>query len=209
MVARGERVRIHYIGTFDDGTEFDNSYKHGEPLEFTVGAGHMIVGVDRAVSQMIVGEKRKVHVEPSEGYGEYREDFVEQVPCELMPNWEELPVGQPMAIESQNGQVIQVICLKVEDGVIYLDHNHFLAGKPTNFEIELLEVVPEGSSEQGEHADGCDCGCHDHEHEHGHEHDRDRDRDCGCGHDHGHGSGRDHGFGHGHGSDCGCGHHRE
>ena len=209
MVAFGEKVRIHYIGTFDDGTEFDNSYKHGEPLEFTVGAGHMIVGVDRAVSQMGVGEKRKVRVEPAEGYGEYREDFVEQVPCELMPNWEELPVGRPIAIKAQDGQVIQVTCLKVEDGVIYLDHNHFLAGKPTNFEIEVLEVVHESAIEQEKHAAGCACGCHEFKdaitrqnaeaaarnagrdadgcgfaHEHAHSHAHEHGSGCSCGHDH-------------------------
>lgn len=171
MVAIGEKVRVHYAGTFDDGVEFDNSHKHGEILEFVVGGGHMIVGFDKAVAEMEVGEKRTVHLEPAEAYGEHRADFVEQVPCDLIPNWEELPIGEPVVLTAQNGQQIQVTCAKVEDGYVYLDHNHFLAGKPLNFEIELVEVVPQTDAEREQHGEGCDCGCgHDHAHDHAHDH---------------------------------------
>ena len=161
MVAYGEKVRVHYIGTFDDGTEFDNSYKKGEMLEFVVGGGHMIIGFDRAVSQMGVGEKRTVRVEPEEGYGAYRDDFVEQVPCELMPNWQQVPIGQPIVLRAQGGQTIQVTCLKVEDGIMHLDHNHPLAGKALNFDIEVAEIVRESAIEREKHAAGCACGCHE------------------------------------------------
>jgi len=195
MVALGSKVRVHYIGTYDDGREFDNSYKLGETLEFVVGGGHMIVGFDKAVAEMQPGEKRSVHIEPAEGYGECRADFVEQVPCDLIPNWEELPIGEPLVMQAQNGQQIQVVCSKVEDGVMFLDHNHFLAGKPLNFEIELLEVSEPGSFEPEAHGDDCDCGCHAHEHDHEH------GPDCGCGHDH------EHGHAHDHDHDCDCGFH--
>ena len=118
MVASGTRVRVHYIGTFDDGTQFDNSYEYGEALEFTVGGGHMIIGFDAAVAEMEVGEKRTVRIEPHEGYGEWREDFVEKVPCDLMPGWELLPIGQPvelmphlMAKITQNSQSVFALAL--------------------------------------------------------------------------------------------------
>lgn len=180
MVAQGSKARVHYIGTYDDGTEFDNSYKLGETLEFVVGGGHMITGFDRAVADMEPGEKRSVRIEPAEGYGEWREDFVEQVPCGYIPNWEELPLGEPLVLQAQNGQQIQVVCLKIEDGVVFLDHNHFLAGKPLNFEIELVEVLAPGSFELEEHDSDCDCGCHDHAHDRDH-HEHAHGDDCGCG----------------------------
>lgn len=171
MVAIGEKVRVHYIGTLDDGSEFDNSYKHGETLEFVVGGGHMIVGFDKAVAQMEVGEKRTVRLEAAEAYGEHRPEYVEQVPCEYVPNWEELPIGEPVVLRAQNGQEIQVTCTKVENGILFLDHNHFLAGKPLTFEIELVEVVPQTDAERAHHEEGCGCGCgHDHDHDHGHHH---------------------------------------
>ena len=220
MVAFGEKVRVHYIGTLDDGTEFDNSYKKGEMLEFTVGGGHMIPGFDREVSYMNVGEKRSVHLEPHEAYGAWREDFVEKVPCHLMPNWEQVPIGTPIVLRAQGGQMIQVTCMKVEDGMMHLDHNHFLAGKPLNFEIELVEVVRESAIEREKHGAGCACGCHEFkdaiirqnaeaaEREAAHVHER--GTDCGCGHEH-HAhevarAGHEHAHA-AHAHDCACGCH--
>ena len=185
MVSRGDLVRVHYVGTFDDGTQFDSSYEHGEMLEFVIGGGHMIVGFDRVVAEMEPGEKRTVRLEPAEAYGEHRDDFVELVPCDLMPGWQQLPIGEPVVIQSQAGQTIQVTCLKVEDGVVYLDHNHFLAGKPLTFAIELVEVVHQDAENHAGHSGECGCGCHDYEEpaagepeDGAHEH----SCACGCGH---------------------------
>ena len=66
----GKRVRAHYKGTFNDGSQFDSSYDRGEPLEFVCGAGQMIHGFDKAVATMKVGEIIDIHLDPSEAYGE-------------------------------------------------------------------------------------------------------------------------------------------
>ena len=55
MSNQGKKVKTHYRGTLDDGTQFDSSYDRGEPLEFTCGAGQMIKGFDAAVVDMQVG----------------------------------------------------------------------------------------------------------------------------------------------------------
>ena len=62
MSNEGKKVRVNYIGTFDDGTVFDSSVERGEPLEFTCMAGMMIPGFDAAVNEMAVGETKKVHI---------------------------------------------------------------------------------------------------------------------------------------------------
>lgn len=62
MSNQGKKVKTHYRGTLDDGTQFDSSYDRGEPLEFTCGAGQMIKGFDAAVVDMQVGEKKSVHI---------------------------------------------------------------------------------------------------------------------------------------------------
>ena len=41
MSNQGKKVKTHYRGTLDDGTQFDSSYDRGEPLEFTCMAGQM------------------------------------------------------------------------------------------------------------------------------------------------------------------------
>ena len=72
----GDTVAVHYVGTLDDGTEFDSSRKRGQTLSFVVGAGQMIAGFDNAVKGMMVGETKTVTLPPEEAYGPYRQELV-------------------------------------------------------------------------------------------------------------------------------------
>ena len=76
MSNQGKKVKTHYRGTLDDGTQFDSSYDRGEPLEFTCGAGQMIKGFDAAVVDMQVGEKKTVHIPAADAYGEHKPEAV-------------------------------------------------------------------------------------------------------------------------------------
>jgi peptidylprolyl isomerase len=69
-VAEGDTVVVHYIGTLQDGTEFDNSNKRGEPFSFTVGGGRVIKGWEEGLVGMKVGGKRILVIPPELGYGE-------------------------------------------------------------------------------------------------------------------------------------------
>jgi len=66
---KGDKVKVHYVGTLTDGTEFDSSRKHGEPFDFQLGAGEVIKGWDQGVAGMKVGGKRTLTVPASLGYG--------------------------------------------------------------------------------------------------------------------------------------------
>ncbi|GIY18438.1 peptidyl-prolyl cis-trans isomerase FKBP2 [Caerostris darwini] len=66
---KGDVLYMHYKGTLEDGTEFDNSYKRGEPLSFTLGSGQVIRGWDQGLLKMCEGEKRKLVIPPELGYG--------------------------------------------------------------------------------------------------------------------------------------------
>ena len=76
----GKKVKVHYRGTFDDGTQFDASYDRGMPLEFVCGVGDMIRGFDKAVAEMAVGDIIDVHLEPEEAYGMPNPNMIITVP---------------------------------------------------------------------------------------------------------------------------------
>ena len=64
----GDRVKVHYVGSLLDGTEFDNSVKRGEPLEFPVSA--VIEGWQDLLITMKEGMKVKAWIPSALAYGE-------------------------------------------------------------------------------------------------------------------------------------------
>jgi peptidylprolyl isomerase len=65
----GQRVKVHYTGTLENGTKFDSSLDRGQPLEFTIGRGAVIKGWDQGLMTMKVGGKRKLIIPPDLAYG--------------------------------------------------------------------------------------------------------------------------------------------
>ena len=140
MSNEGKKVKVHYVGTLDDGTKFDSSRDRGEPLAFTCMAGQMIKGFDEAVRGMEVGQVVDVRLEPAEAYGERDERLVQTVPVAAIPGAEELSVGTRVMLSSPAGQPFPATVAAKDADSITFDMNHEMAGKALNFNIELLEV---------------------------------------------------------------------
>ncbi len=140
MSNEGKKVKIHYTGSFDDGEVFDTSRLSGEPLEFECGSGMVIKGFDDAVRDMEVGEKKHIHLEPAEAYGEVDEKLIQTVPVDRVPNAQDLPVGESVYMQGPNGQPFPVKVVSMDDKNVVFDMNHPMAGKPLNFELELVEI---------------------------------------------------------------------
>jgi FK506-binding protein 14 len=66
----GQMLTMHYKGTFEDGKQFDSSHDRNQPFTFQIGVGQVVKGWDKGLLDMCVGEKRRLTVPPSLGYGE-------------------------------------------------------------------------------------------------------------------------------------------
>ena len=139
----GKTVSVHYVGTFDDGTEFDNSRTRDEPLTFQLGDGRMISGFDAAVGEMVVGESRTISLTPEDAYGEAKPELVRNVPRTTFHPEFEFKIGAMVQGKVPNGQLSRpfiATIVSANNDSVALDFNHPMAGKHLNFEIELLTV---------------------------------------------------------------------
>jgi FKBP-type peptidyl-prolyl cis-trans isomerase 2 len=140
QVKSGDTVKVHYTGKLVNGEQFDSSVGR-EPLEFTVGAGMMIKGFDAAMPGMAVGDKKTVNIPAADAYGEKDPNAVIPFPKENVPADMKLEPGMQLTLTNQEGQPFPVVVTEIQDDVIVLDANHFLAGEELVFDIELVEIV--------------------------------------------------------------------
>jgi peptidylprolyl isomerase len=138
-VKAGDTVRIHYTGTLEDGSKFDSS-EGRDPLEFAVGQGQIIPGLDKAIPGMKVGDKKQVTVPAAEAYGEFNPQAMQTVPRSQVPAEIPLEVGLGLQLQTPNGQVIPATVSEVTDESVTLDMNHPLAGKDLTFDFEVVGI---------------------------------------------------------------------
>ena len=132
VVQPGDAISVHYVGTLDDGEQFDSSRDGGQPLSFVVAAGQMIAGFDAAVRGMKLGEVKTVRIDAVDAYGERTEDRVITVAIGGVP--EGTAVGDELS--APTGQ--RFVVLEVTETEVRLDGNHHLAGQALTFEIEIV-----------------------------------------------------------------------
>jgi FKBP-type peptidyl-prolyl cis-trans isomerase 2 len=131
----GDSVEVHYVGTLDDGSQFDSSRDRGTPFSFTVGTGQVISGFDEAVRGAQIGDTNIVRMEAADAYGEWSEENVLEVPYD--PYQGEVAVGDTVTLNSGQPAVI----LEVSADTVKLDANYALAGEALTFEIEVLVIT--------------------------------------------------------------------
>jgi len=129
----GDTVAVHYVGTLDDGTQFDSSLER-EPLEFEVGSDHVISGFDDAVRGMKVGDVKTVRIPAAEAYGPVDETLIFPVPIEEAP--EDVAIGDEVLIDG----VVYGRVTAIGDTEVTIDTNHRFAGEALTFEIELVSI---------------------------------------------------------------------
>ncbi len=160
---QGNTVRVHYTGTLSDGSIFDSSEAveqescgcscsssggcdtasdcGSEPLEFTIGAGNVIPGFEKAVLGLAIGESVTVTIPADEAYGQRHDQMVAVVERSEMSGEIEPIEGQQLEVELQDGTTMPVLITEVTDTTVTLDANHPLAGQDLTFAIRLVEIV--------------------------------------------------------------------
>ena len=137
---QGDTVRVHYIGTLEDGTKFDSS-RERETLQFTIGGSEVIPGFEEAVLGMEPGDTKSITIPCVNAYGVYEEDRVAVVDLDQFPEDFTPDVGQSIQLTQDNGEKVVVTITDISGSEVTLDANHPLADEALTFEIELMEIV--------------------------------------------------------------------
>ncbi len=157
----GDRVKVHYTGTLEDGSVFDSSEggteEHecgcgsgagagcgshaADPMEFVIGEGTLIPKFEAAVIGLKVGESVKVTIPADDAYGQRAEEMVavierSEIPAEINPK-----PGEQLEVIMQDGSPMPVLVTEVTETAITLDANHPLAGYDLTFDIRLVEIL--------------------------------------------------------------------
>lgn len=157
----GDKITVWYVWTLDDGTVFDTNDKDAakaknvynadydkcdgadqtqckyKPLEFTVGAGQMIPGFEKAVIEMKKGEKKTIALSPEDAYGQPQQELIQTVPSDVFSGSGIAPeVGQTYNFGFAPGKIVDI-----KEKTITIDFNPPLAGKKLNFEITVVDIT--------------------------------------------------------------------
>ncbi|MBS3150415.1 peptidylprolyl isomerase [Candidatus Woesearchaeota archaeon] len=141
-IKKGDKVRVDYEGSLDDGTVFDSSSHgdHSHPIEFEAGSCQVIKGFDSAVIGMKKGEKKGIVLKPVDAYGETDPMAIQKIPREHLPNGPEPKKGMMLALNTPDGRQFPATIKEVNEKEIVVDMNHPLAGKTLHFKIKIVGV---------------------------------------------------------------------
>ena len=138
-IKKGDKIKVDYTGTLDDGTVFDTS-EGKEPLEFEAGSGKVIKGFDEAVIGMEKGQEKEFKIDCKDAYGEPNPQLMQKIPREQLPKEQEPKPGMILGLKTPDGQQFPARIAEVSDKDITIDLNHPLAGKNLNFKIKVVEI---------------------------------------------------------------------
>jgi peptidylprolyl isomerase len=136
----GDNVKINLTGKLEDGSIFMRTTE-SEPLEFKLGEGKILPGIENAVEGMNIGEAKSFNVPPEQAFGQPREELIEKIGRDKFPNNIEPKVGQKLEVPQQQGQPMVVRVVDVSEQSVTLDANHPLAGRELAFDLELIEIT--------------------------------------------------------------------
>lgn len=120
---KGDTVKVHYTGRFEDGEIFDSSTGK-EPLEFTIGKGEVIPGFEEAIIGMNTGESKTVKIPPEKAYGPRYDELVLTVERSRFPDDMEPQLGQQLQLRQPDGRTFIVTITDINETAVTLDANH-------------------------------------------------------------------------------------
>jgi peptidylprolyl isomerase len=162
----GDRVKINFNGTLEDGTLFDTTYEkdecidddcrcdddgcddddcgcgsEGGPMELEIGAEEFFPQIEEALIGMSPGDKKTLTILAADAFGAYDVEMISTVPRSQFPAEITPMIGDDLELVNDDDESMIVTVIELDDVEVTLDANHPLAGEDLTFEVELVEVL--------------------------------------------------------------------
>ncbi|MFO7983476.1 MAG: FKBP-type peptidyl-prolyl cis-trans isomerase [Desulfuromonadales bacterium] len=135
----GDKVRVHYIGTLDNGCIFDQADEDC-PLDLTIGNDEVFPALEQAITGMRVGEVRNLTIPASMAFGPRLDENILTLPRDYFPEERDIQVGEKLQVEFGGEQQLLMRVMRVEGDMVSLDGNHALAGCDLTFALKLVKI---------------------------------------------------------------------
>lgn len=130
-------VTLDYVLKDDQGKVMQSSAQ-GEPIEFIVGQGNVLSGLEDAVKGRATGDEFDVTLSPEQAYGFHDPNKVQVLPKDYFGE-EAVEVGDQFYVNT--GAVNELLkVIEVKENEITIDYNSMLAGARLNFSLHVIQV---------------------------------------------------------------------
>lgn len=131
---KNDFIRITYSGKIK---ETDQEFDKGDNTPVVVGQNFVIKGIDAALLEMSVNDKKSIEILPENGFGKRNPKLIKLVPLSEFKKHNTNPYpGMVINADNLQGRV-----LSVGSGRVRLDFNHPLAGKTLIYDLEIKEKI--------------------------------------------------------------------
>ncbi|MDH5324772.1 MAG: peptidylprolyl isomerase [Gammaproteobacteria bacterium] len=112
------------------------------PIDYIHGVENpMFEKIEHALDQKCVGDTVEVELSPTEGFGEYNPNLCFTDDLENVPH-EYRFVGARPSFENEQGEVMDLVVTKIENGKLTVDANHQFAGQTVKFQVDVVGIRP-------------------------------------------------------------------
>ncbi len=133
-------VAINFTVKDDEDNVLESSPPE-QPLVYLHGAGNLVLGLEKGLKGLKVGDKESITVYPEEGFGEVVPELKVKADKSMFPP--EIKLEKDRILErDEGGEKTRYRIVAVDGDTVYLDGNQPMAGKTLHYSVEVVSIRP-------------------------------------------------------------------
>ena len=133
-------MTLHYRLRLEDGTEVLSTFG-GNPATLALGNGELAAGLEQCLAFAEPGGSYVFELEPTQAFGERREELVQSLPRASFGGELALEVGALIEFSAPDGTRHAGQVRALHDHDVVVDFNRPLAGRRVRFQVEVLAIA--------------------------------------------------------------------